>query len=203
MKIIQEIHLLTFHGLIRVFLDHHSNTSIHQQGLEKENVLEIFESFFTDELIQIIVNETNRHAEQFLEKNKDNIKRRSRVKNWRETNCDEIRTFLGLLILQGICSKPESTMYFSNRESIETPFYKRIISEERFHLLQKFLHFANNEEINDRTINRKLFKIAPILNYLRNKFMNVYKPKQNVSIDESLIRWKGRLTWRQYIPSKR
>ncbi|CAH1982255.1 unnamed protein product [Acanthoscelides obtectus] len=33
--------------------------------------------------------------------------------------------------------------------------------------------------------------------------MSAYVPEQNISIDESLIGWKGRLAWKPYIPSKR
>ncbi|XP_066981208.1 piggyBac transposable element-derived protein 4-like [Macrobrachium rosenbergii] len=35
------------------------------------------------------------------------------------------------------------------------------------------------------------------------KFMNNYIPSRNVSVDESLLGWKGNLSWAQYIPAKR
>ena len=38
---------------------------------------------------------------------------------------------------------------------------------------------------------------------MKRKFSSVYIPDEHVSIDESLMLWKGRLGWRQYIPSKR
>ncbi|KAJ8942909.1 hypothetical protein NQ314_009884 [Rhamnusium bicolor] len=50
---------------------------------------------------------------------------------------------------------------------------------------------------------RKLYKINPVLQYLKNKFMTIYTPEKNISVDESLVGWKGRLQWKQYIPSKR
>lgn len=49
---------------------------------------------------------------------------------------------------------------------------------------------------------RKLAKIAPILEHLNKKFKSVYTPRREVSIDESLLLWKGRLSWIQCIRSK-
>lgn len=93
-------------------------------------------------------------------------------------------------------------MYFSRRESIATPFFSKIMTEKRFYLLLKFLHFSNNENYIYGT-SQKLYKILPVLNYLKEKFMSVYIPQKHVCVDESLIGWKGRLGWKQYIPSKR
>lgn len=39
---------------------------------------------------------------------------------WTDTNSNEIITFLRLLILQGLCSKPETKMHFSKLECIST-----------------------------------------------------------------------------------
>ncbi|CAH1997194.1 unnamed protein product [Acanthoscelides obtectus] len=167
------------------------------------DVLDVFESFFDDALIELIVEETNRFAVQFIINNHGKLKEQSRVRKWTQTNKNEIRTLLGLLILQGINPKPEYKMYFSRRHSIETPFFPKVMSERRFHLLIKFLHFVDNSTINENTKCRKLAKILPVLNHLRGKFMSTYLPERDVSIDESLIGWKGRLSWKQYIPSKR
>lgn len=87
---------------------------------------------------------------------------------------DNIRGIFESFFLQGVCSKPESKMYFLKWESIETPLVSRMMSEQRFHLLQKFLHFANNEEFNGATMNKKLFQIQPVLNYLKEKYMSLY-----------------------------
>lgn len=146
---------------------------------------------------------TFRYANQYIIHNREKLKPKSRVHKWKVTNPNEIRTFLGLTILQGICMKPSFEMYFTRRESIETPFFNKIMREFRFRLIHKFLHFADNNFIDDDPQIRKLFKIKAIIDYLQVKFMNVYVPGKNISVDESLMGWKGRLSWKQYIPSKR
>jgi hypothetical protein len=40
-----------------------------------------------------------------------------------DTNPTEIKTLIGLFILQGVVETPENGMYFSKRESIVTPFF--------------------------------------------------------------------------------
>lgn len=77
------------------------------------------------------------------------------------------------------------------------------MTEKIFHLLLKFLHFIDNSTINENTKSRKLVKVGPLLNHLRYKFMTSYIPEKDIAVDESLIGWKGRLGWKQYIPSKR
>ena len=166
--------------------------------------LEFFKLFFTDELIDIIVTETNRYAGQFLAENQGALKERSRAKEWKETDAKEIKVFLALLLMQGIVYKPDIEQYFSKRPSLYTPFFRDVMDKDRFILLSKFLHFANNEGYDpDGPIPRKLYKLWPILEHMNKRFSEVYKPERDVAVDESLLLWKGRLSWKQYIPSKR
>jgi hypothetical protein len=46
----------------------------------------------------------------------------------------------------------------------------------------------------------RLYKIRPIVDHLHEKFQEVYEPRQAICVDESLLLWKGRLIFRQYIP---
>lgn len=178
---------------------------VNDSNMSRENILGIFESFFSDDLLLKIVAETNRYAQQHISKNIGTLTSRSIVHKWVDTNLNELKTYFGILILQGICQKPTNELYFTKRESIATPFFSKIISIERFSLLSKFLHFSNNEDLSslENIPNRKLAKIYPVLNHLREKFKSLYTPKKCISIDESLLGWKGRLGYKQYIPSKR
>jgi hypothetical protein len=114
-----------------------------------------------------------------------------------------MKTLNGLLNLQGIAQKSENGKYFSKRESMLTPYFSQIITEKRFHLLLKFLQFADNSKFDPDHHHKKLYKIQPILDHLKSKFSSVCTPEQNICVDESLLLWKGRLGWIQYIPSKR
>ena len=74
----------------------------------------------------------------------------------------------------------------------------------RFQSILMFLHFADNSQYNVNYPDRdRLFKVRPIVDFLVSKFKMVYTPEVNVSIDEELLLWKGRLGFKQYIPNKR
>jgi hypothetical protein len=48
----------------------------------------------------------------------------------------------------------------------------------------------------------RLYKLRTKLDHLNAKIRNVYTPNCDVSVDECLIMWKGRLMWKVYISSK-
>jgi len=108
-----------------------------------------------------------------------------------DTNPTEMKTLIGLLILQSIVQKPENGMYFSKRESTVTPYFSQIMTEKSFHLLLKFLHFAENSKFDPDQHQKKLYKIQPILDDLKFKFSSVYTPEQSIHVDKSLLLWKG------------
>ena len=113
-----------------------------------------------------------------------------------------MKTLIGLLILQGIVQKPENGMCFSKMESTLLPYFSHLMIERRFHLLLKFLHFANSSKFDPDQHHKKLYKIQPILDHLKSRFSSVYTPDRNICVDKSLLLWKGQLGWIQYIPSK-
>ena len=115
-----------------------------------------------------------------------------------------MKQFLGLLFLTGIIRKPAINLYWSTDPLYSTPLFGAIMSRNRFQLLLKFLHFNDNAKMpgaHDPSPD-KLFKVRPLLDHLGEKFGEVYAPSCNISIDESLLLWKGRLGFKQYIPLK-
>ena len=47
-----------------------------------------------------------------------------------------------------------------------------------------------------------LFKLRPLLEYLIPRFQNVFTPNREIAVDESMIGYKGRLSFLQYMPKK-
>ena len=78
------------------------------------------------------------------------------------------------------------------------------MARNRFTEKLKFLHFVDNSNYNANDANRdKLYKVRGVVEFLVDQFKNVYISTQHISIDEELLLWKGRLLFKQYIPSKR
>ena len=155
-----------------------------------------FGLLFSISFVDLIVVETNRYARQNLANNAD------RLAKWVDTTVKEIKAFLGLAIMMGINSLPQLAMYWS--ENIGNAGVQSVMTKNRFEKLCQYLHF------NDTTKEPKcgepnydrLFKICPVLNDVLDKAKNTYEPSKNISVDEGMIAFKGRLAFCQYMPAK-
>ena len=90
------------------------------------NPLEMFSHFFDDEILSLIVRETNLFAEQSLAATHSNT-------TW-ETNTTEIKAYLGFMILMGINRLPEIRDYWARDEKLHNSFIaSRITDSRRYH----------------------------------------------------------------------
>lgn len=169
---------------------------------DAEDPLEYFGLFFDENIMKYIIEETNRYANNRIES--AILTPSSRSLKWKDITKEDMNKFIGLLLLQGIVQKPKETWFWSRRPVITTPFFGKVMSQQQYALIMQYLHFENNETF-DITAhpNPKLKKIYKLHNMLINNFKNVYSPDQEISIDESLLKYKGLLGWKQYIPTKR
>ena len=85
------------------------------------------------------------------------------------------------------------------------PIFSQVMNRNRFNLILKFLHFNNNEDSTfdqDDGNRDRLHKVRPLINIFRDRTKSVYSPGKNLSVDESLVLFKGRLQFKQYIKTK-
>ena len=162
------------------------------------NPIDCYRHFITDEIIDLMVRETNRYAEQYLQTHE--ISRRSKFRQWKSTNNQEMWKFLGIIIEMGLVQMPKLKYYWSSSQLYRLDIIRNSMSRERFELLLKFWHFTNNN--NKNSGQDRLFKVRPLLDLLKERFTSVYMPGPVVSIDESMVPWRGRLSFKQYIPGK-
>ena len=90
--------------------------------------------------------------------------------------------------------------YWSTDPLLSTPQFSDLMSRDRYLLLLRLLHFSDNE---NQPEGDRLYKLKPVLESLRKMFGEVFYPFENICIDESLMLFKGRLSFIQFIPSKR
>ncbi|XP_024002130.1 piggyBac transposable element-derived protein 4 [Salvelinus sp. IW2-2015] len=159
---------------------------------------ECFKLFLTEKLMGDIVEETNRYALELLERREPGV--RGKLAKWVTTTISEMYTFLVTVLLMGIVKKNSLREYWSTDPMFATPFFATLFSQDRFLVLLRCLHFVNNATAN---LNDPLHKIRNVLTSLTSAFGQVFMPYKDLCIDEYLMLWKGRLAFRQYIPSKR
>jgi Transposase IS4 len=75
----------------------------------------------------------------------------------------------------------------------------KIMTRNRFQILLRNWHFADNANANveDRT-----HKVKDLLTMLIAKFANARSPAEEIVVDESMIPFRGRLLFKQYLPGK-
>lgn len=158
------------------------------------SVLEIFLHFFTPYLISLILEETNRYAASCRTEADD---------SWL-TYKEEIKAFIGFKILMGINRLPHIYDYWSNSPLLHYfPIASRI-SRHRFMELSQYLHFVDNETLPKRGEEgyNRLGKIQPVIDEVRKMCLENYDPHRENSIDEAMIKFKGRCFMKQYMPLK-
>ena len=120
--------------------------------------------------------------------------------------CDEKISWSTLLLLTSVVWKPNLKMYWLTEQLLSTPVFSKIMKCDRFLLILKFLHFNNNDDL-DFDLNEEsrdwLHKIRPFLDLSCERFRKVYQLGKTLSVDESLVLFKGRLKFKQYIKTKR
>ena len=94
--------------------------------------------------------------------------------------------------------------YWSKSWPFTSENFSSLMSSRRFELILSFLHLNNSETQPERGTASfdKLYKIRPFVTLLLDSFKDCYTPSQYFSIDESMISFKGRLSFLQNLPKK-
>ena len=123
---------------------------------------------------------------------------------WTPTDRSEMCAFLGLSILMRIVYKPWLSMYWSSDLVYKTGIFGDAMARDRFLLLLRFLHFADNDALDARDPDRdRLAKICPLINLIRDRCAAVYSPGKDLCVDESLVLFEGWVAFKQFTRTKR
>jgi hypothetical protein len=87
--------------------------------------------------------------------------------------------------------------YFESSERGQS-FIKDMFTAKRWFSIKTCLHFENCTYRSDDP----LFKIRAISDHIKNQMQQLINPAENITIDECIIPFKGRVKIRQYIPRK-
>ena len=153
---------------------------------ENATAKDFFNVFIDDTYIDEIVRHTVAYA-------------RSKGDQMFTTTRAEISAYLGLNILIGIHELPQLVIYWDSDEFIGVEGFKKTIPKHRFMTLGKYLHLVDptTEDRNDL-----LCKVRPLVTRLERGFAEAYTPGKNITVDEGLVKFNGRLSFKQYMPMK-
>ena len=164
----------------------------------------LFQLYFSDDLIDMIVTETNRYAVQMTQKFGGQALPHSRYARWRPTTRPEMKAFLALLLLMGVSKRSSYALYWSTDPLLEMPGFRKVMARDRFLAILTFFHLNNNEEAlpRDDPQHDKIHKFRPLIDMLLPLWQRYFVPAKEVSVDESMIPFKGRTHLMQYMPAK-
>jgi hypothetical protein len=165
--------------------------------------IDYFNLFLKDADFHSWAVETNNYARQVMQ-SRPNLPPNSRMRKWIDITANEMKQWLGLIIITGLVQKPSMEDYWSTDPVISTPIFSSTMPRDRFLNILTFFHLNDNTNYIPRGQDNfdPLFKVRPIYDVANQRFLSTYTPKQHISIDEGMVPWRGRLSFRQYIPNK-
>lgn len=156
---------------------------------------DVFQKFFTSELVENIVNETNLYFKQSCEEKKQ-LGKFSRMHRWKDVEKEDIYAFIGVLLLAGINKRESILDHFSLDPFLRSPVAD-ILNRNQFQLLTRYIHLYDNSKIVNKTE-----KITYFISYLTKRWRKALLPGQKIVIDETMADFKGKSHLVQYMPKK-
>lgn len=114
---------------------------------------------------------------------------------------NELLAFFGINFLMGYHILPSIRHYWSSADDLLVKPVANTMTRNRFVEILSNLHVNDNSAISKDNPD-KLHKLRPLIDNLNTKFKSVYKGTRELSVDESMIIFKGRSTLKQYNPMK-
>ncbi|XP_048854021.1 nucleolar protein dao-5-like isoform X34 [Brienomyrus brachyistius] len=123
-------------------------------------------------------------------------------KQWKDMDDVDMHAFYGVLIL--------SSVYKSKREKPRSlwdpktgrPIFSAVMSWMDFNKCTNCLRFDKWKKECARQQEDELAEIQPVWDKWVEQLPLMYNPGSNVTVDERLIKFKGRCSFKQYMPSK-
>lgn len=180
----------------RIDIDFSEETGINVNARNLKSCLDFFDLFFTQEVWHLLVSQTNLYAEQKRGPTESSV--------WYPVTESEMKAWISIYLNMGLITKPNINCYWSTHPVLSTPFFPSVMSRTRFLQILRYLHFADNScaPPHDSADYNKLYKIQPFLDLVIARFQEVYTPERQLAIDETLIKFKGKIHFRQFIPIK-
>ena len=106
------------------------------QDMTDKSPVEFFQLLLPDDLLQVVVDQTNLFARQYIDTTE--LSRFSRVREWekRPHNLAELKKFLVIILAMGFVELPQIEDAWSTKWPFATTTFSSILKRDRFHLLQ-------------------------------------------------------------------
>lgn len=181
---------------IPIFPFDDSNTGCTFPVSESSKPVDIFKHFLTDDMLQDICNRINAYGKNLCAQNRPHT-RNARRKVFHDVTVKELSDFLALSILLGNLKTPIMRKAFTLKDPLSYhPIFPAIMSNRRF---EQILRCFNVADVGAQ----KYEKVRLFIEQVITIFQSNFKPGKQLSLDESLLMFRGRLVFRVYMKSKK
>lgn len=167
------------------------------------SIIDCFKLFFSNDFLDIIIKYTNKKAKEFI--NTYNESHEVKMETWIEVDTTEFLAFLGILILTGRFRESRESvrnLWSTTNNAFTRPIYQATMSRNRFTDILRHLRFDDLSTRAERKEKDKLAPIREITEIFAENCRESYKPSAFGTIDEQLVTFRGRCSFKVYIPSK-
>ena len=104
----------------------------------------------------------------------------------------------------GLLKKQDIKDYWSMDKMITTPFFRKMMSRDKYHNMQSFFHLCDNATYPKKgdADNDPRKKLGVLFSSLCEMFPRLWTPRQHISIDEGAIPFKGHVAFKCFNTSK-
>lgn len=112
---------------------------------------------------------------------------------------EELLSFIGILLLSGYHTLPQTDLYWSTEEDKGVQIVKDCMSRNKFKNIKRNLHLSDNNNLDKKD---KFSKLRPFFNIINERFMQFDVFSFHLSIDEQMVPYFGRHSCKMYIKGK-
>ena len=158
-----------------------------------------FDAMFTNDMWELMVTETNRYHGQQVAAEPTKHKRK-----WTPVTRDQMEAFIGILIYMAIVKLPRMHMYWSTDKLVHQTSVSSVMTQTRFMQIWRYFHLADNSSALPRENPGfdNIYRVRQFLDVVLRNSQRLYRLDREVSIDETMVPHKGRLSFKQYIKNK-
>lgn len=163
---------------------------------DSDKAVDFFSLFFTEETFRKMVEFTNKNA------------RKKQAPNWQPVTSEELKAFLAVLIITNdmIVVPRDERYYLSSSETklFHIPGVKNVLrSRKRFFQLKSYIFFCDpDHEKTEEEKKDPLYKVRGLYHDIVQKFKNLFNCSREISIDEAMVPFKGKLSIKVRMPDK-
>ena len=156
---------------------------------QEDSEVDYLLSILTEEILEIIRDQTNLYATQERDKRLGGQVVRMTSCNWKPTTVEEIKTFIAINILMGIHTLPDLRHYWSSDNLLGVPAVANLVTKTRFKKLTENINCNDNTKAVSRgeAGYYRLHKLRPVIDALNSRLKEVYIPSSVMAVNESMV----------------